>query len=80
MSLSFTEHPQSVGETYGEHFAVATGFGTAMILGGLACLVHGVLPFLFTRTGSRTIRSLHDRMVVARRRAPTSADALIWEI
>lgn len=66
MSNSFTDHPHAVGETYGEHFGVATHFGTAMIVGGMACMVHAVLPFLCTTTGSRTIRRLHDRMVVNR--------------
>ena len=73
MDLSFTKHPHDVGETYGEHFVVASSFGTAMILGGLACLVHGVLPFLFTSTGSQTIKRLHERMVVARRRKEAPA-------
>ena len=66
MALSFTAHPRDVGETYGEHFGVAMSFSAAMILGGLACAVHAVLPFLFTRTGSQTIRRLHDRMVANR--------------
>lgn len=69
MAVSFTQHPHEVGETYGEHFVVAGSFGLAMILGGLACLVHGVLPFLCTTTGSRTVRRLHDRMVTNRVRA-----------
>ena len=68
MAISFTEHPHQVGESYTEHFGVATSFGTAMILGGLACLVHAVLPFLCTSTGSSTIRRLHDRMVINRTR------------
>ena len=67
--VSFTEHPAAVGESYVEHLGVATGFGGRMILGGLACLVHGILPFLFTSTGSRTIGLLHDRMVRNRARA-----------
>ena len=69
MSVSFTQHPREVGETYGQHFLVATGFGLAMLVGGLACLVHAVLPFLCTRTGSGTIRRLHDQMVANRARA-----------
>ena len=69
MDVSFTKHPSAVGESYGEHFAVATSFGAAMILGGLACMVHGVLPFLFTSTGSQTIKRLHERMIVSRQRA-----------
>jgi hypothetical protein len=71
-SNPFTDHPASVGETYGEHLAAASGFGLGMIFGGLACLVHGLLPFLFVRTGSSTIARLHERMVVNRRRASLS--------
>ena len=63
MAVSFTQHPSDVGETYREHFGVAMSFSVAMIAGGLACAVHAVLPFLFTTTGSQTIRRLHDRMV-----------------
>lgn len=49
-----------------EHMGVALGFGSKMLLGGAACLVHAFLPFLFTRTGSRTITELNDRMVANR--------------
>ena len=62
----FTVHPRSVGESYGEHLRAAAGFGFAMIGAGLACLLHGLLPFLFVRTGSETVRRLHRRMVEAR--------------
>jgi len=71
---SFTEHPESVGETYFEHMGVATRFGAAMLAGGFACLLHGLFPFLFTTTGSSTIRRLHERMVVSRRRADAGAN------
>ena len=71
MSLSFTQHPHEVGETYGEHFMVASRFGGQMLLGGLACMVHAVLPFLCTKTGSGIIRGLHDRMVTNRIRPAT---------
>jgi Family of unknown function (DUF6356) len=69
MSLirAFTEHPASVGESYAEHLGRAACFGTRMIFAGVACLVHGVLPFMFVRTGSRTITELNDRMIVSRR-------------
>ena len=66
----FTRHPATVGESYGEHFLAATGFGLRMLLGAAACLVHAVLPFLFVTTGSDMIRTLNDRMVVNRRRKP----------
>ena len=67
LSRAFTEHPASVGESYSEHLFRAVSFGTRMVFAGAACLVHGVLPFLFVRTGSRAIAELNDRMVVNRR-------------
>jgi hypothetical protein len=70
----FIEHPASVGESYSQHLVHASGFGWRMVVGGLACLVHGVLPFLFVRTGSRVIEQLHDRMVVNRARTVSGAD------
>jgi hypothetical protein len=68
LTSRFTAHPQSVGETYTEHLGTATWFGVRMLLAGLACLVHGILPFMFVRTGSRAITELHDRMVANRHR------------
>ena len=65
----FTEHPASVGETYGEHFRTATSFSAAMIVGGFACLLHAVFPFLCVTTASRTIARLYERMVVNRKRS-----------
>ena len=62
----FTHHPASVGETYTEHLGVATHFGLRMIGGGVAALIHGVLPFVFTTTGSRTVEALHAEMVAKR--------------
>ncbi|MBV8343310.1 MAG: hypothetical protein JO173_13125 [Gammaproteobacteria bacterium] len=67
---AFTEHPASVGESYIQHLGQAACFGTRMVAAGIACLVHGVLPFLFVRTGSLAISELNDRMVTNRRRAP----------
>lgn len=65
---AFTAHPETVGESYFGHLCSAWGFAFAMLAGAGACLVHGLFPFLFERTGSATITSLHQRMVVARRR------------
>ncbi|MFN3591692.1 MAG: DUF6356 family protein [Thermaurantiacus sp.] len=66
----FRDHPASVGETYLEHMAHAFSFGVAMILGGLACMLHALVPGLCTRTGSDCIRRLHHRMVTHRRARP----------
>jgi hypothetical protein len=65
----FTRHPASVGESYAQHMRHAGGFALAMLAGGMACLVHALLPFACTKTASRTITRLHDRMVVNRSKA-----------
>jgi hypothetical protein len=62
----FTDHPRSVGETYLEHLGFATRFGARMLAGGVACCLHGLLPFLFTTTGSRTVLTLHAQMMKSR--------------
>lgn len=62
----FTDHPRSVGESYGEHLMVAGSFGLRLIYAGFACLIHGLLPFLCLRTGSTMVRELHGEMITAR--------------
>ncbi len=71
----FTEHPRSVDESYFQHLAAALGFSVRLALAALACLVHAFLPFLFVKTGSAMITTLHDRMVTNRHRRPASAPA-----
>jgi hypothetical protein len=70
LSRAFTEHPASVGESYSRHCVCAFGFGARMVVAGIACMIHALLPFLFVRTGSRTIAELHERMITNRRAAP----------
>lgn len=68
----FTDHPNTVGETYFEHLRTASGFSIRMLAGGIACLLHGLLPFMFATTGSDQIRLLHRRMVTHRTRTDQS--------
>jgi hypothetical protein len=72
----FLDHPHDVDETYFEHFRVAAYFGVVMLLAGLACLAHALVPGTFTRTGSAAVRHLYERMVTHRRRAAPVADAV----
>jgi hypothetical protein len=68
LKSAFTEHPASVGETYGQHMGMAFGFAGRLFLASVVCLIHGILPFLFVRTGSAAIADLHHRMVTHRNR------------
>ena len=79
----FTEHPAEVGESYGEHFRAAGGFGVNMIGGGIACVVHAVVPGLFITTGSGTVNRLYQQMVAkraAKREANIEMRSIEWVI
>ncbi|HEX6978342.1 MAG TPA: DUF6356 family protein [Alphaproteobacteria bacterium] len=65
----FTAHPAAIGEGYFDHLLTAIDIGARMIAGGFACLVHAVLPFVFTTTGSETIAALSREIEVRRSRA-----------
>jgi hypothetical protein len=54
-----TSHLDEIGESYGEHLGAASRFGLTMIAGGLACMVHGIFPFLFVNAGCETVRKLN---------------------
>lgn len=64
--ISFTEHPNSVGENYIQHMLVSFSFSLLMIKGFFVCFIHALLPFCFKKTGSNMIKNMHERMVINR--------------
>jgi hypothetical protein len=52
MKNIFTQHPNSLGESYWKHLYFAAKFGSQMIIGGTACVLHAIFPFMFKNTGS----------------------------
>jgi hypothetical protein len=78
MFRPFTQHPATVGEGYWQHLAQAAGFGLQMLAVGLACIAHGMFPFLFQHTGSDAITRLHVTLT-ARRRAALSVQRACTE-
>lgn len=66
MLKAFTQHPETVGESYFEHLCSAWGFAATMAMGAIACALHGLFPWAFQTSGSRRIRELHERMVTHR--------------
>lgn len=71
----FKEHPASVGESYFQHMGSAFGFAGRLFGAAAACLLHGLFPFLFTRTGSTAVKRLHEDMTAARQRQGGGASA-----
>ena len=79
----FLDHPTTVGETYREHFGVATGFGATMIVGGIKAVLHGFFPSICQTSGSDTVRKLHAVLVekrAAKRDAITEMNMVEWMI
>ncbi|TAK75380.1 MAG: hypothetical protein EPO11_05540 [Gammaproteobacteria bacterium] len=63
MKNIFTDHPHRIGETYFQHFKFALIFSMNMIVGGIACLIHAIFPFLFPETGSHFLLKMTHRFI-----------------
>jgi len=59
---AFHEHPAAAGQTYLQHVGFAVRFGLCMVGGGVAAIVHGLIPCWFPTTASRTVNALHGRL------------------
>jgi hypothetical protein len=66
----FLDHPRSVNESYADHWRVANRFGLLMIAAGVGTMLHGFVPGILTRTGSRMVKKLYGEMM---RRQPELA-------
>lgn len=62
----FVDHPKSLGMSWAEHGTGAVVIGARMVGAGLACIVHAIVPGLFTQTAGKTVLSLHDHMMQRR--------------
>lgn len=54
----FTTHPESMGESYFQHFSFAVWLGVRAIIAGMAILLHGVFPFILEKTGSAILQNI----------------------
>lgn len=53
-----SNHLKEMNEGYFEHMFYALRYGLKMILGGIALIIHSIIPDIFVTTGSRTMRSI----------------------
>ena len=66
MKNIFTEHPNSVGESYFKHMLFAIKVGLKLILWGFAAIFHAIFPFMLKTYVSSNIKKLHDDIFVTR--------------
>lgn len=73
----FLKHPHSIGESYLQHMATALHFGAVMVVSGVACMIHAIVPALFEKTASNTVARLYARMTNRRRTISIELDYAI---
>jgi len=56
------EHPQSVGQSYFQHFVFSASFALRLVVAAFTAFVHALIPGLFESNTSKAICSLHARM------------------
>ena len=66
----FLRHPHSVGETYKQHLQFASFTGLKLVLAGIACCIHSILPFLFANTASETIQQVNQEILERKNKSP----------
>jgi len=71
----FFEHPRSLGMSWAGHGIGAVAIGARLVGAGCACLVHAVVPGLFTQTAGKTISGMYEHMM---RRKAGAANPENW--
>ena len=66
MLRRFTDHPATVGESYLQHQRAAFGYSARLFRASLCCALHGLFPWLHTRSGSDCVKALHDELQARR--------------
>ena len=54
------EHLNEVNETYFQHMRIAIKIGFTMLVTGVFCLIHELVPSLFKKTGSNQIAKMYE--------------------
>lgn len=65
----FTQHPKDTNETYLQHLWFTVTISSQLLLAAITLLLHGIFPFIFTRTTSSQIEKLY---LIMKSRIPQS--------
>jgi hypothetical protein len=73
VSKAFTAHPESTGETYWQHLCFTSSMSARFLVTTVVIMIHGIFPFLLTRTASKQTEAIYrimkERIPKARRDA-----------
>ena len=69
MKNIFKQHPNSVGETYFQHFLKSCSFGVKLLMIAVRAFIHAIFPWCFEHSASDRISKLHD-ILQSRKNSP----------
>ena len=76
----FVNHPRSLGMSWVGHGIGAMKIGGELLGAGLACIVHAIVPGLFTQTAGKTVTRMYDHMASRKAGASSPEDWPDYEI
>ncbi len=59
---AFNEHPEATGETYLQHLCFTVRMSGRFVYASIVLMLHGLFPFLCTRTASSQIEKIYSIM------------------
>lgn len=73
IASKFTDHPNSVDETYLQHMGVALHFSGSLARASVSALVHAVFPWLCCTSASSRVKQMHHVLTTGARAANAEA-------
>jgi Family of unknown function (DUF6356) len=58
----FLSHPDSLNESYFQHFSHAMGYSARLFGAAFCAFTHAVFPFLFEKTASTAVKTMYGEM------------------
>jgi hypothetical protein len=66
-------HLKEIHESYFEHMQFAQKCGWRMVIAGLACVIHSIIPDIFMTTASDTMKELEEEINARKNKPKTPA-------
>ena len=65
-------HPEALNETYFQHLRHAMGYARRLLAASFCAFIHALLPFLFEKTASNTIKTMYGEMTARGATSPVA--------
>jgi Family of unknown function (DUF6356) len=70
----FLAHPEALNETYFQHLRHAMSYAGRLLAASFCAFTHALLPFLFEKTASNTIKTMYGEMTARGATQPLQAE------